>query len=468
MATFLVDLDRLSRSALEEANDELEYLTPGPDSAHPVNQLRLMCSHAIEGPSAAVMPCFPSRHYSDRCTRTLARTVAAERLLQTALRHISKNAKLLSLELLGVPCKLRPLLDALRERLEERPLEILRASHIQLEGSRLPAVLSVASGCSALRHISLSSCRLTDSAMGPLVTFLKGFSRRLTAQRVECQEQVWKDSIAASKEARQATGGEPPHRCCPLRLDLSDNEFTDSASFQLAEYLCRDQALEAIDLCHNRLSPAGVEALKRAATQRCGVGDWGGLDRVPFAVLCPTCALSCAQLVVECTAGSGSLTDSVSPRCVRAQRDAHNEPPALELRLELALPNVPTPRRPSDRRLHDNVAKSSRLQGGAKGERRSAFSQELHKLKSTRNAAKAAVAQQQALLRRMAAVAAPHEAALTLEDWDSLAEDCGGRSNLLAALEDTLRAYLSQLRTDMAPAGVAMLPEATLAEPVEV
>ena len=76
---------------------------------------------------------------------------------------------------------------------------------------------------------------------------------------------------------------------------------------------------------------------------------------------------------------------------------------------------------------------------------------ELGRLESIRGALEAGAARKQALHRRMSAVTHSEPSLLSHEDWERLAQDCGGRANMLTALEnmleETLRSYSGRFRT---------------------
>ena len=154
----VVDTGRLGRVALDTAADILDELPLSRRGARVLLRIKLVHSHSIEGLSAAVMPSFRSRDASDRVTRQPDRTLAAERVLRNTLRHLASNADLSSLELHGIPCPIRGLLNALRTRLLDRRLAVVRISHLPLDGAFLPPLASILSRCNYLHHLSLCSC----------------------------------------------------------------------------------------------------------------------------------------------------------------------------------------------------------------------------------------------------------------------------------------------------------------------
>ena len=138
----------------------------------------------------------------------------------------------------------------------------------------------------------------------------------------------------------------------------------------------------------------------------------------------------------------------------RAGRDAYDDAPQLVLRLD-ATPLTSSGMRGGGKR-GTSCGTSGRGGGGSgvvpvRGQAQcvseASDPSELGRLKSVRTSLRAGVASRRALHRRMSAVGPAAEGgSLSRDEWDQFVLDCGGRSNLLAALEDVLQGTIDQVR----------------------
>ncbi|KAL1523814.1 hypothetical protein AB1Y20_018736 [Prymnesium parvum] len=286
-----LDIDWLDVASIRQTSITLDALPLRWREARILSAIQLVCGRKLSSRGAerrGAKATFYCRDKDDRVIRDPTRAREADNLLRCALRHTSANQALVSFELAGVPCPIKPLCAALANGLNGRHLQTFRLSHIPADGLRLKAIVKVLSGCAALSVVGLHKCSLSDTDMPEIVKLIQAVRRRRIRVRGQTRVQWWRETLRCYDQSGQferyeAESEDPAVSESPLTLELAANAFGDKSVSLLEEHLLEDDTLQALvlDLRANRMTERGIHILQRVVSDRmesCKVETWSALE----------------------------------------------------------------------------------------------------------------------------------------------------------------------------------------------